>query len=192
MRNVTCYNVLVVFHPGQRRAPKPDSRVRLASPARRDNALFQSCNPIAICSYHCVSNLPTLAPRLLKALRPRARRGWLMLSFVKLDGGPVRPAQSERNVRISDHSNLRPDDSYEPQLVINELALPPGGEWSPQLPGWSVIHVNSGVGYWLHPHLNWALPTGTVVLLSDQIQGCIRASQVTELRLHYLDRKSVV
>jgi AraC-like DNA-binding protein len=70
-------------------------------------------------------------------------------------------------------------------LVVNELALLPGGEWSPQLPGWLVIHVSSGVGYWLHPRLNQELQTGTVVLLSDQIQGCIRASQVGELRLHF-------
>jgi AraC-like DNA-binding protein len=70
-------------------------------------------------------------------------------------------------------------------LVINELILPPGGEWSPQLPGWLVIHVTSGVGYWLHPRLNWELKPGAIVLLSEQIQGCVRASQVGELRLHF-------
>lgn len=80
---------------------------------------------------------------------------------------------------------LEPNGSYEPQLVINELILPPGGEWSPQLPGWLVIHVTSGVGYWLHPRLNWELKPGAIVLLSEQIQGCVRASQVGELRLHF-------
>lgn len=70
-------------------------------------------------------------------------------------------------------------------MVINELILPPGGEWSPQLPGWLVIHVTSGVGYWLHPRLNWELKPGAIVLLSEQIQGCVRASQVGELRLHF-------
>jgi AraC-like DNA-binding protein len=88
-------------------------------------------------------------------------------------------------VKKSDHGSRKPDDSYEPQLMINELTLPPGGEWSPQLPGWMVIHVSSGVGYWLHPRSNRELATGAVVLLSDQIRGCVRASQVAELRLHF-------
>jgi AraC-like DNA-binding protein len=88
-------------------------------------------------------------------------------------------------VKTSIRGSLEPNGSYEPQLVVNELALPPGGEWSPQSPGWLIIHVTAGVGYWLHPRLNWELRTGAVVLLSEQIQGCVRASQVGELRLHF-------
>jgi AraC-like DNA-binding protein len=80
---------------------------------------------------------------------------------------------------------LKPEDSFEPQLVINEIALPPGGEWSPQLSGWLVIHVNSGAGYWLHPRRNCELQPGTVLLFSDQIHGCLRASQVGELQLQF-------
>ena len=104
---------------------------------------------------------------------------------VKSDWIPIWRAQRERNVRKAVCGNLKPDDSYEPQLAMSEIILPPGGEWSPQLPGWLVIHVSSGVGYWLHPRLNQELQTGTVVLVSDQIQGCLRASQVGELRLHF-------
>ncbi len=81
--------------------------------------------------------------------------------------------------------SLEPNGSYEPQLVSHELILPPGGEWSPQLPGWLVIHVTSGVGYWLHPRSNWELKPGAIVLLSERIHGCVRASQVGELRLHF-------
>jgi AraC-like DNA-binding protein len=88
-------------------------------------------------------------------------------------------------VKTSVRGGLEPNGSYEPHLVVNELALPPGGEWAPRLPGWLVIHVTSGVGYWLHPRLNWELQMGAVVLLSEQIQGCIRASQVGELRLRF-------
>jgi AraC-like DNA-binding protein len=88
-------------------------------------------------------------------------------------------------VKTSIRGSLEPNGSYEPQLVVNELVLPPGGEWSPQLPGWLVIHVTAGVGYWLHPRLNWELRTGAVVLLSEQIHGCLRASQVGDLRLHF-------
>lgn len=89
------------------------------------------------------------------------------------------------NVKTTVRGSLEPNGSYEPQLVINELILPPGGEWSPQLPGWLVIHVTSGVGYWLHPRSNWELKPGAVVVLSERIHGCVRASQVGELRLHF-------
>jgi AraC-like DNA-binding protein len=94
-------------------------------------------------------------------------------------------AQSECYVKTSVRGSLAPNGSYEPQLVIGEMALPPGGEWSPQLPDWMVIHVSSGAGYWLHPRMNWELQTGAVLLLSDQVQGYVRASQVGELRLQF-------
>jgi AraC-like DNA-binding protein len=81
--------------------------------------------------------------------------------------------------------SLKPDGSYEPQLVINEMTLLPGGEWSPQLRGWMLIHVCSGAGYWLHPRMNWELQQGAVVLLSDQAQGYVRASQAGGLRLQF-------
>lgn len=88
-------------------------------------------------------------------------------------------------MRNSGRDNLKQDDSHEPQLIINQLAIPPGGEWSPRLPGWFVIHVSSGVGYLLHPRMNWELEPAAVVLLSDQTRGCVRASEVGELRLQF-------
>jgi len=88
-------------------------------------------------------------------------------------------------VKQSVRRSPKPEDSYEPQLVINEMALLPGGEWSPQSPGWMVIHVNSGAGYWLHPLMNWELQTGAVVLLSDKAPGYVRASQAGPLRLQF-------
>jgi len=81
--------------------------------------------------------------------------------------------------------SLRPNDSYEPQLVINDVVLPPGSEWSPQLPGWFIIHLSSGLGYFLHPRENWKLETGAVVLLPDQTRGLVRASELGELRLQF-------
>ena len=53
-------------------------------------------------------------------------------------------------MKKSVRGNLKPDGYYEPQLVLCEMVLPSGGEWVPQLPGWVVIHVSSGVGYWRH------------------------------------------
>jgi AraC-like DNA-binding protein len=79
----------------------------------------------------------------------------------------------------------KPGDSFEPQLVINDMALLPGGEWLPHLSGWMVIHVSSGAGYWLHPRMNWELQMGAVLLLSDQAQGYVRASQAGGLRLQF-------
>ena len=55
----------------------------------------------------------------------------------------------------------------------------------PQLPGWLVIHVSCGVGYWLHTRTSRELQTGAVVLLSDEARGYFRASQLGELRLHF-------
>lgn len=107
------------------------------------------------------------------------------MDLVKSVRGPMQRARRERKVKATVGGNLEPNGTCEPPLVINELVLPPGGEWSPQLPGWLTIHVTSGVGYWLQPRLNWELKPGAVVLLSDQIHGCVRASQVGELRLHY-------
>ena len=50
--------------------------------------------------------------------------------------------------------------------------------------GWVIVHVTSGTGYWMHQRTNHELDTGAVLLVSDQIQGCIRASQVGGMRLH--------
>jgi AraC-like DNA-binding protein len=73
---------------------------------------------------------------------------------------------------------MKPDRSYQQHLVINELVLPPAGEWTHETPGWLFIYVASGVGYWLHPRSNHDLPAGSVLVLSDQMQGCVRASQL--------------
>src|ERR1017187_6649330 len=102
----------------------------------------------------------------------------MKLSFVRSGLVPSWRAQKKRNVKESIYGSQKPGDSYEPHLVINEVALLPGGEWSPQLPGWLVIHISYGVGYWLHPSRSREVQTGAVVLLSEQAQGCFRASQI--------------
>ena len=80
---------------------------------------------------------------------------------------------------------MKPNRCFEPHLVVKEMALPPGGEWALQSPGWSFLHVTSGVGYWLHPRTNQELTTGTVLVCSDRAQGVIRASQVGEMVVHF-------
>jgi AraC-like DNA-binding protein len=73
--------------------------------------------------------------------------------------------------------------SYEPHLAVRELTLLPGGEWTPQMPGWTMIQVGSGNGYWLQPQRNQDLETGTVLVRAPHVQGSIRASQLSGLSL---------
>ena len=80
---------------------------------------------------------------------------------------------------------MKPKLSFEPHLVIKELVLAPGNEWSIQLPGWSFLHVTSGGGYWLNPRINHDLITGSVLILSEHAKGLVRASQLAQVRIHY-------
>src|SRR5215472_15973939 len=80
---------------------------------------------------------------------------------------------------------MKPKRSFEPHLVIKEIALPPGREWTVEAAGWSFLHVMTGMGYWLHPRQNYELMTGAVLLVSDRAQGITRASQLGELVIHY-------
>src|SRR5262245_22603163 len=75
--------------------------------------------------------------------------------------------------------------SFEPHLVVKEGVILPGSEWAPQGPGWSFLHFTRGVGYWLNPRGNQELSTGSVLLLSERAQGIIRASQVSDLVVHF-------
>jgi AraC-like DNA-binding protein len=75
--------------------------------------------------------------------------------------------------------------SYEPHLVIRELSLPPGLEWTPRFSGWSLIQINSGTGYFLQPKINQELEPGMVLMLATEVQGTIRASQLGGLSLGF-------
>jgi AraC-like DNA-binding protein len=80
---------------------------------------------------------------------------------------------------------MKVNGSFGQQLLLKETVLRPGSEWAPRLPGWSFIHLTEGLGYWLHPRLNRELATGTVMVLSEQTQGLLRASQLGDLVAHY-------
>ncbi len=77
----------------------------------------------------------------------------------------------------------RPQRTYEPHLVIREISVPPGGEWVPRSPGWSLIQMARGTGYYLQPQLSQELKTGTALLVAGHGQGSIRASQLGGLSL---------
>ena len=46
---------------------------------------------------------------------------------------------------------------YEPHLVLKEFSVSTGKEWLPKLPGWSLVRIGGGNGYWLQeqPAPNW-------------------------------------
>lgn len=82
---------------------------------------------------------------------------------------------------------MKVEPTYGQHLVIGQVSLGPGSEWTPKPPGWSVLHLASGVGYWMHLHLHRELATGSVVILSPAVQGLIRASQIGEARIHFFN-----
>jgi AraC-like DNA-binding protein len=78
----------------------------------------------------------------------------------------------------------KPERIYEPHLAIREFSVPPGGEWAPRSPGWSLIQVGCGTGYYLRPQSSQELEMGTVLLGAGHVQGNIRASQLGGLSLY--------
>jgi AraC-like DNA-binding protein len=77
----------------------------------------------------------------------------------------------------------KPERTYEPHLAIREVSVPPGGEWGPRSPGWLLIQIKSGTGYFLQPQLRQELEPGTVLLMAGNTPGSIRASQLGGLFL---------
>lgn len=63
----------------------------------------------------------------------------------------------------------------------------PGGEWPPRLPGWSLIQIGSGTGYWLQGQSSTELETGTVVLVAGGVPGRVRASQLNGMSLFFFN-----
>lgn len=76
------------------------------------------------------------------------------------------------------------DHLYEPHLTIREFAIVPGKEWLPGPSDWSLIQIESGMGYWLRGQSRVDLETGTVLLISGDGQGLIRASQLSSISLY--------
>ena len=80
---------------------------------------------------------------------------------------------------------MKAERRYQQHLIINEMALAPGSEWTHQSGGWAFMGLTSGVGYWLHPRGNYELTPGAVLVLSDQARGCFRTSQLGMAMFHY-------
>ena len=76
------------------------------------------------------------------------------------------------------------DHLYEPHLTIRKFSISPGKEWFPGPSDWSLIQVETGVGYWLHGQASVDLEAGTVILVSAGARGHIRASQLNSMSVH--------
>ena len=72
---------------------------------------------------------------------------------------------------------------FEPHLAVREITVPSGGDWAPRAQGWSMVWIQSGAGYWLHPRANQPLEPGMALALGHGSGGGIRASQLGDLRL---------
>jgi AraC-like DNA-binding protein len=81
---------------------------------------------------------------------------------------------------------MKSDRLFEPHLVIHEMALPPGAEWVPQLRGWGLLHVKSGIGYWQQPGRVQELAAGSACVITSPAQGGLRASQLGDLVIAYV------
>ena len=71
------------------------------------------------------------------------------------------------------------------QLLMRELTLIPGGEWSPVFPGWLLVRLTQGLGYWMQPRGTQELASGSVLVLSEQARGVIRSSQLGPTVCHF-------
>ena len=78
---------------------------------------------------------------------------------------------------------MKSDRIYQPHLAIRELKLAPGAEWKPQASEWSVLHVSSGVGYWMQGRMNFEILTGAAAVVSERSQGVLRSSQINSMVL---------
>jgi AraC-like DNA-binding protein len=74
--------------------------------------------------------------------------------------------------------------SYEPHLAVRNYSVPPGHEWISCLDGWSLIQVGAGAGYWLHEQTRTELQTGSLLLVSSEVEGRVLASQLSLVTLH--------
>ncbi|HZI32841.1 MAG TPA: hypothetical protein VFF11_10905, partial [Candidatus Binatia bacterium] len=77
----------------------------------------------------------------------------------------------------------KPANLYESHLALRECSLLPGGEWRPTLPGWSLIQISRGTGYWLQSQSRTELETGSVLLAAGNQSGYVRASLLGDLTL---------
>jgi len=62
--------------------------------------------------------------------------------------------------------------------------LAPSGEWTDSCPDWRLLRLSKGAAYWLAEDGAKELSEGEVVVLAPSTKGCLRASQIGEVKFH--------
>lgn len=70
-------------------------------------------------------------------------------------------------------------------LAMAETSLRPTTEWNHILPGWCLIRIAAGHGYWMQKSFARELSTGAIVVVPPKNDGYLRASQMGPLELQY-------
>ena len=73
--------------------------------------------------------------------------------------------------------------ALERHLILQELVLRPSGEWTPSAPGWTVVRVAGGIGYWLQGGGAIGLNPGDGFVANEASRLVLRASQLGPLQL---------
>ena len=76
--------------------------------------------------------------------------------------------------------------TFEPHLLIHEITLPRGGEWTPSFGGWALVQINSGISYWRHAEGTRELPAGSCLVLAGGTSGVLLASQLNEVVINHV------
>jgi AraC-like DNA-binding protein len=80
---------------------------------------------------------------------------------------------------------MKAERSFEPQMAMQSVSLPPGGEWVPKFHGCLFAQVSSGIAYWWQPDAPEELSAGAVLVLARNSQGVLRASQLSDVLINY-------
>jgi len=75
--------------------------------------------------------------------------------------------------------------AIERHLILQEITLRPSGEWSPAVPGWTVVRVAEGMGYWLQGGGARELSAGDGFVATAASHLVLRASQLGPLKLEF-------
>jgi hemolysin activation/secretion protein/AraC-like DNA-binding protein len=73
--------------------------------------------------------------------------------------------------------------TVERHLILQELTLRPGVEWTPQHRGWMVARVAEGVGYWMQGGTARELNVGDGFVVGFSAKILLRSSQLGQLKL---------
>lgn len=75
--------------------------------------------------------------------------------------------------------------TFDRQLVLQEITVPPSSEWATHSPGWTLVRLGHGVGYWRQRNSARELGPAQVVVFAQRADATIRASQLGPVKLQF-------